>query len=60
MDSVLEGYLDINAVDGQGIRSISSFKSVLHMLGKMTTPLEQALDNFEKGTPTKKDFLQVM
>lgn len=60
MDAVLEGYLDINAADGQGIRSISSFKSVLHMLGKMTTSLEEALDNFENGTPTKKDFLQVL
>lgn len=59
-DSLMEGYLQINTADGQGIRSFSSFKSFLDMAGLLTTSLEESLDRLQQGTPQKKDFLRVL
>ena len=59
-DNLMQGYLEINAADGQALRSRSSFKAFLEMSGQLTPALEQSLDRFEQGEPTKKDFLTVL
>ena len=49
-------FKDINVADAQAIRSMSSFRSIMDMMGRWNDRMEKALDNFRKGTWDMEDF----
>lgn len=59
-DMIMNGLTEINTADGQGIRSLSAFKSMLEMQGHLTPAVKNALDNMESGNTTKQDFYTVL
>lgn len=55
-DSILHKFKDINVADAQAYRSISSFRSVLDMMGQWTEDMEAAVDRFTNGEWDMADF----
>lgn len=56
VDSILNKFKDINVADAQAYRSISSFRSVLDMMGLWTDDMEAAVDRLTKGEWDMADF----
>lgn len=56
VDSILNKFKDINVADAQAYRSISSFRSVLDMMGLWTDEMEAAIDRFTNGEWDMSDF----
>lgn len=48
-DSILFSFRNINATDGQAYRSLSSYRSIMDMLGAWTEDMERAFNNFTTG-----------
>lgn len=55
-DSILYKFRDINVADAQAYRSISSFRSVLDMMGQWTEDMEAAVERFTHGEWDMSDF----
>ena len=56
LDSILYKFRNINSVDGQAYRSLSSYRSILDMLGRWTPKMEEAFDRLNKGDWDISDF----
>lgn len=55
-DSILNKFKDINVADAQAYRSISSFRSVLDMMGLWNEEMEAAVERFTHGEWDMADF----
>lgn len=55
-DNILNKFKDINVADAQAYRSITSFRSVLDMMGLWTEDMEAAVDRFTHGEWDMADF----
>lgn len=55
-DYILSQYRNINVTDAQAYRSLSSYRAVKVMAGQWNDQLEQAYQNFQKGTWDIADF----
>ena len=56
MDSILYKFRNINVADAQAMRSISSYRAVLDMMGLWTDKMEEAVNRFEEGNWDMSDF----
>lgn len=56
VDSILYKFKDINVADAQAYRTISSYRSVLDMMGLWTDDMEATLTRFEHGEWDISDF----
>lgn len=54
--NILDKFKDINVADAQAYRSISSFRSVLDMMGLWTAEMEATVDRFTHGEWDISDF----
>lgn len=54
--NILRKFRDINVADAQAYRSISSFRSVLDMMGLWNEKMERAVDRFQHGEWDIEDF----
>ena len=55
-DSILEKFKNVNAVDGQAYRSLSSYRALMDMLGRWTPKMEEAFDRLRHGEWDMSDF----
>ena len=55
-DNILYKFRNVNATDGQGFRSLKSFRSILDMMGIWDDKMETAFNHFTDGTWTMEDF----
>lgn len=55
-DNILYKFRNVNATDGQGFRSLKSFRSILDMMGIWDDKMETAFNHFRDGTWTMEDF----
>lgn len=53
---ILEAYKDVNVADAQSYRTLESYRSVLSMVGKWTSEMEDAYTNLNNDTWTEDDF----
>lgn len=58
--NILNKFKNITATDGQCYRSLSSYRSVLDMMGKWTQPLEDAYQRLKKGEFNVTDMNMVL
>ena len=49
VDDILNKLKDINATDGQAYRSLSSYRSILKMLGKWSDSMEETFNHFQES-----------
>lgn len=56
VEAIRRKFKEINGTDGQGLRTLTSFRSLLDMMGEWTDSMQKAFDNFVKGTWTMEDF----
>ena len=49
-DNILDKFKDVNATDAQGFRTLSSYKSILDMMGQWTPVMEEAVKAINEGT----------
>ena len=59
VDDILHKLGDINSTDGQAYRSISSFRSMLKMLGQWTDQMQETFERFKDGRWDMSDFYVV-
>ncbi len=55
-NTMLGSYQNIKTTDGQGFRTLDSYRDVLVMADKWSEGLEQAYINIKAGKPTKSDI----
>lgn len=55
-DALLNKFKHINAVDAQAIRSLSSYRSVLDMLGMWTDEMDKTFERLQNGEFDASDF----
>lgn len=55
-DFILSNFKNINAVDGQAYRSLSSYRSIMDMLGRWTSEMEKAFNRLQSGEFDISDF----
>ena len=55
-DNILYKFRNVNATDGQGFRSLKSFRSILDMMGIWDEKMENAFNHFNDGVWTMEDF----
>ena len=53
---ILDKYISNNQVDAQAYRSISSYRTVLDMMGLWNESMDETLQRFQEGTQTSADF----
>lgn len=53
---ILNKFKNINVADAQAYRSLSSYRSVLDMMGLWTDEMQETFDRIEKGEWTMADF----
>lgn len=56
VDNILSKFKDINVADAQAYRSITSFRSVLDMMGLWNDKMEEAVERFTHGEWDMADF----
>jgi hypothetical protein len=59
VNDILHKLGDINSTDGQAYRSISSFRSMLKMLGQWTDQMQETFERFKDGRWDMSDFYVV-
>lgn len=55
-DNIISKFRNVNVVDAQAYRSLSSYRAILGMSGQWTDDMEQAYNNFKNGDWNIKDF----
>ena len=53
---ILDKFKNINQADAQAYRSLSSYRSILDMMGLWTDEMQEAFEHFKKGIYNSKDF----
>ena len=56
VEVILNKFKNINIADAQAYRSLSSYRSVLDMMGLWTDEMQETFNRFEKGEWTMADF----
>lgn len=61
VEAIRRKFKEVNATDGQGLRTLTSFRSLLDMMGEWTPSMQKAFDHFipdkdGKVTWTMEDF----